>query len=376
MSKLAEKIKHWVEAGLINQDQAESILKYEDERPSNNWLMYGFLGLGAFVIIIGVISIIAANWEVIPASIKLTTHFSAFAGFIWLTLRWHQQQKEIYFEVMIAFLALFSIASIGLISQIYHTGGALYQAGLLWSAINFGFLFLTTRSIIPSLWGGIFFLSLTLFVWNDPHLKEVYGRNLLPLYLGLPFFCLLFTLLFKRVNGEGAVTNVFRKICFLTGVLGLLMAESKVTYLYQKSYSLQSFLPSYFLIIFGCVYLVKSQLYRASQKKLLLALIFLYTIALHLPVLRFDNAFLLAALSILILSLSAIYMGSLKYKKLFETFLVLLFLRFYFLYLQAFGGLAQTGIGLIISGLVMIAMVLFWHRKRAQISKWADEVMQ
>lgn len=374
--KVLEKIKEWQDAGILTAEQAKAIKNYEENHPEQNWLIYGFLGLGALIVAIGVISLIAANWAVIPAWVKLTTHFGFYGIFIWLATKFFQAKKHLYFEILLVFLPLYCLASIGLVSQIYHSGGALYQAGLFWSLLNFGMLFLTRRGALPSLWAGVFFISLTLYAWNDTFLKEFYGRNLLPLYLGLPFFCLLFTLLFKKWGGEYVVTKVFRRICFIVGVVGLFFAESQITYVYQKPYLLLSFLPSYLLIFFGLFVLWKSVEYRLSQKKLLSLLISFYTILLHLPVLRVDNKFLLASISILILTFAAIYMGSLNYKKLFETFLVLIFLRFFGLYLQALGGLATTGIGLIVSGLVMIGLVLVWHKKRQQISNWANEVME
>jgi uncharacterized membrane protein len=375
MSKIDKKLQQWQQAGLISEDQKDKIQKFEDEQPTQNWILYGFLGLGAVIILVGVISLIAANWKAIPSWLKLSTHFGLFAFFIWLTHRLFEQGKELYYEVSLTFLMLYSFASIGLVSQIYHTGGQLYQAGLLWSFMNFGFLFLTKHKVIPSIWAGVFFSSLTVYCWADPTFEALYRRNLLPLFLGLPFFCFGFTFLFKKYGGEYAVTNVFRKICFVIGVIGLMAVESNVSYLFQKQYLINAFLPSYLLMGAGIFALAKSDQYRTSQKKLLTLLISLYALSMHLPVLRINQEFFVAALTIAILILAAIYMGSLKYKKLFETFLIFVFLRVFILYLQALGGLAQTGIGLIVSGLIMIGMVLLWQKNRVRISQWANGVL-
>lgn len=376
MSKIEEKLEQWQEAGLLNNDQIEKIREFEKKQPSNNWLLYGFLGLGAVIVLIGIISLIAANWKLIPAWLKLTTHFGLFGFFIWLTHNFHEKGKELFFEVSLTFTMLYSFASIGLVSQIYHTGGEPYQAGLLWSFINFGFLFLTRKSVIPSIWAGAFFSSLTVLFWEDAYFKELYCRNVLPLYLGLPFFCFGFTFLFKKYGGEYPVTKVFRRICFVIGVIGLILVEINVDYLFQKAYLIEAFWPAYLLLGISVYAILRSSEYRLSQKKLLVLLISLYTVMMHLPVLRVNQEFLVAALTITILILAAIYMGSLNYKKLFETFLIFIFLRVFILYLQAFGGLAQTGIGLIVSGLIMIGMVLLWHRNRERISEWANGVLQ
>lgn len=376
MSKIDTKLEQWLKAGLLNKDQIKKIRDFENRQSGNSWLLYGFLCLGAAIVLIGVISLIAANWKLIPVWLKLSIHFGLFGFFVWLSYYFYRQGKELFFEVLLSFTMLYSFASIGLVSQVYHTGGEVYQAGLLWSMMNFGFIFLTRKSVIPTIWSGVFFSSLTALFWQNDYLKELYWRNVLPLYLGLPFFCFGFTFLFKKYGGEYLVTKVFRQICFVIGIIGLFLVEINVNYLFQKPYLIKAFIPSYLLIALSIGTIIRSSEYRIPQKKLLIFLIALYFIMLHLPVLRINHNLIVAALSIAIFILAAIYMVSLNYKKLFEVFLIFIFIRFFLLYLQAFGGLAQTGIGLIASGLIMIGMVLLWSRYRKRMNDWAYGVLQ
>ncbi|MCB1168444.1 MAG: DUF2157 domain-containing protein, partial [Leptospiraceae bacterium] len=64
--KIAEKLQIWVEEGLIQSGQAESILAFENKKHTRPYAMYSFIILGVTVISIGIISLIAANWEAIP----------------------------------------------------------------------------------------------------------------------------------------------------------------------------------------------------------------------------------------------------------------------------------------------------------------------
>ena len=84
---------------------------------------------------------------------------------------------------------------------------------------------------------------------------------------------------------------------------------------------------------------------------------------MHLNVLGWNSSYLLALNTVVLLFLSAIYMANLQYKKLFESFVILIFLRFFLIFVEAFGGLMQTGIGLIVSGAVILALVYLGIKK-------------
>ena len=80
--KLSNKLKNWVEQGFITKKQAEKILLSEQSKHTNiiwKW-MYGIAGL---FIGLGFILIIGANWDAIPAPLKLLGNFAIFAGVIY-----------------------------------------------------------------------------------------------------------------------------------------------------------------------------------------------------------------------------------------------------------------------------------------------------
>src|SRR3546814_17244676 len=78
------KLNAWREAGLIDEATAQRIRAYEAEhaRPLALWAA---IGIGALAIGLGVISVIAANWEDVPGLVRLAVHLvliGALAGFI------------------------------------------------------------------------------------------------------------------------------------------------------------------------------------------------------------------------------------------------------------------------------------------------------
>ena len=73
------KLNAWRDAGLIDDQTFERIEAYEEEhaRPLALW---GAIGIGSLAIGLGVISVIAANWEDVPGLIRLAVHFILMAG--------------------------------------------------------------------------------------------------------------------------------------------------------------------------------------------------------------------------------------------------------------------------------------------------------
>ncbi|TXH72324.1 MAG: hypothetical protein E6Q85_06585 [Thiothrix sp.] len=79
-------------------------------------------------------------------------------------------------------------------------------------------------------------------------------------------------------------------------------------------------------------------------------------------------------LTILILFLYAIHAGNSGYHGTFNLITFLIGLRFVVLYFQSMGGLAATGVGLILSGLMIIGIAWFWYSSRDRLQNWSKEL--
>jgi hypothetical protein len=101
---------------------------------------------------------------------------------------------------------------------------------------------------------------------------------------------------------------------------------------------------------------------------ILLLAIFVYLCSrLHL------TEFRVAELTILFCLVSAMEAGARKQKGLFNFWTFAAGLRFLILYFEALKGLAITGLGLIVSGFVIIGTALLWNKYRTFLFKKAEE---
>ena len=168
--KIKKYLSRWVNEGLISADQEQKILEFEENTTRENkskWVLYGFLILGAAVVGIGIISLVAANWHRIPGIFKLFNMLIILCGVAFLILRFDKKGKDILFDAISALFMFLCLSAIGLISQVFHTGGQLYQALLMWVIIIFPLSLFGKKDFLPALWVGGFILMI--LVWAFSH---------------------------------------------------------------------------------------------------------------------------------------------------------------------------------------------------------------
>lgn len=128
------KLKAWEEAGLIDSAAAARIREWEasNSRPLGLWAL---IGLGALAIGLGLVSVVAANWDAIPGEARLGIHFVmmlALAGF----MLWQRARSSVtnsHFQDAMLFVAgALGLTFFGHIGQVYQTSSPLWQPLALW----------------------------------------------------------------------------------------------------------------------------------------------------------------------------------------------------------------------------------------------------
>lgn len=371
MSQLENQLNRWTRLGLLTHDQARSILASETKsKKSINWILTGFVSLGIAICALGIISLIAANWDDIPPSLKLTADFTIMVSLASAGYRSWRKQKNIMLNGFLLALYLFTLASIGLISQIYQTGGELYQALSIWTVITSGLAMVATHILVPLMWVGGLLLSFILASSQSPHLYMIFQGNEQAIFMCVPLLCGVMTIISRTLAREIPLTRAFRAWCLIGGIVSLIASE---IHFRIPSNQIIPYLPGYALAclcVFGIWY---SPQYRQNQKMLLLVTSGLYLLPFHFTLIPFESKVTSAGCTIGVLLAMAMFLASLRKQRIFQLFLAFAALRFLILYFQALGGLALTGWGLLGSGSIITLMTLGWSRYQAMINRWAEE---
>lgn len=144
----ARKIAAWHEAGLIDAATRDRLLAHEavHARPLALWAVFG---IGALAIGLGLVSVIAANWEDIPGLVRLGVHLVLIvAALAALFLREDRiaATSPWAVEALVFITAALGLTFFGHLGQVYQTSSPLWQPLALWLALFSPLLLLIGRS--------------------------------------------------------------------------------------------------------------------------------------------------------------------------------------------------------------------------------------
>lgn len=128
------KIANWYDAGLIDAGTRDRLIAYEaaNARPLALWAVFG---IGALAIGLGLVSVIAANWEDIPGQLRLGVHFAlmiAALGGLFLREDRLAATSPWAVEALLFVAAALGLTFFGHIGQVYQTSSPLWQPLAAW----------------------------------------------------------------------------------------------------------------------------------------------------------------------------------------------------------------------------------------------------
>lgn len=366
MAQLIHQLKKWQENGLLSESQLQAILAYEDNKPKNSWALMGFLTLGFAIVVLGIIAVIASNWMTIPDWAKLGSGFALLIGTAVEIYRLRGNPSILVTDGIKGFFALLCIAMIGLIAQIYHLKGDGYSTGLLWTAITLLIVSEAKNVFIPLFWSFIFGLSTFWGLLVNSFAKTYIAEP-------LSLFILLFTaisIIIHYFNKESMQAKAMNYAVTLTWVFGLCFSAVRWDFDRPQdigTFQFPSFLPHYLISIFIAVALYKSSSLKRMEKKFFIGGLALANVLFSLNYLAESAYIPLITISILCLLSFAFFFLSREQNRLFNAILIIIALKFFEVYIRKFGGLLSTGVGLICTGLVLLALVGAWMKNRHKI---------
>ncbi len=384
MSHPQKKLSEWTEQGLLSPQQAEAIALYERKRGGGLGMLFSFSSLGYGVLSLGIISLIAANWHLIPDGIKLGGHFLLLLIAALFLYTFHDPARDeserhtaIFREGLHLFYLLMCMAYIGLVSQVYHTGGELEDALLFWAVLTFSVTLLARGSVSPFLWTTLFFSAALMQIGESEWLRDMWPRpdhRLQVVLYSLPLLLLSFSRffqLFPRMHHHAAASRFW---AYASGLTALAVAD--FFHGFDSQPSIPDLTPLVPVLMFAVLHAALDHgRFRSPVRRLLaVILIGLYLTQIAAGVRAGESTFLAALLTVGTLFAAAVWMGLDKNRRLFHLLVILIALRFFIAYLIAFGGLALTGIGLIFSGLLILTILWLWRRHQPRILLWLESL--
>jgi uncharacterized membrane protein len=171
--RLERQVQRWQEAGIIDATTAERIITHE-RRASRPVLLLAIGGLGAFAIGVGVLSVIAANWGDIPRLVKLLAMLGLLGANAYGLLRVRDRQHRWLTDALALIYFALTLVSIVLVGQTYQLAGEPYQALLLWLVAGSPALWLAEGAFAALVFVGA--LTVTCAASFDP-LVDLLGHD-------------------------------------------------------------------------------------------------------------------------------------------------------------------------------------------------------
>ncbi|QUL37073.1 DUF2157 domain-containing protein [Erythrobacter sp. JK5] len=211
------KIEAWHGAGLIDAETRARLIAYEDEhaRPLALWAVFG---IGALAIGLGLISVVAANWDDIPGRVRLAIHLALIVGALaalFLRERPLRQSHPWAVEALLFVAAALGLTFFGHLGQVYQTSSPLWEPLAIWLVLFGPILLLLGRSWLTAavLVGGAIYCAWEFSYAQDELVRRIAGQS--PPYIGMALVTalpLFFAPLGAWMRGRGDRPDFWRRI--------------------------------------------------------------------------------------------------------------------------------------------------------------------
>ena len=370
--RLERQVQRWREAGIIDAATAERIIAHE-RRASRPVLLLALGGLGAFAIGVGLISVIAANWGDIPRLVKLLAMLGLFGanayGLMWARGRLYRWVTD---ALALGYFAL-TLASIALVGQTYQLGGEPYQALLLWLLAGSPALWLAEGAFAALVFlgalavtGAFSFDPLVDLLGHDPQARILVSAGLGSAAVFGPLLVASLPILQRR---RPAFAAMYERLGWGLFVLAA-SCGVHVWYLSMDTNDVrEAWVGARVVMVFVALSLWRVQgLGSGAQADWLLparALIGLAAVVTGLGVLvPHAPVAMIGALGFVMVWALVAWCGYQAHAmQIVNLATAVIAARVFIAYIEVFGSMLATGAGLIVSGVLLLALTWVWVRK-------------
>ncbi len=385
---LSKKLSEWQDAKLIDSATADKISDFEQQK-SKPIALWAFGGLGAFAIILGLVSVVASNWLQTPDWIKLAADLVlclviAFALYRVISRESTSARSQWLREILVIFYYGFTLASMALIGQTYQLGGSAAKLLLVWTLVTIPIVLLGRGKFLTILWivGTCVTYAFNLEVFEDYIRLFISQRYLFDVLFGIlyilsPFFFILLSRIPWLVNNRPIMTGELSRYSWLAIIIGgwfchFLWYES-INGSASDIKSLQLFLViSFFATVAMIALIPKLYATRSNDTHLAMRVVLITIFIIGATAVWHDHAYPVIGAVINIAYMFVLAWAALKIQsiKLFNVMTALICIRLLFIYFEVFGSMLETGIGLVVGGVITLFVVWGWFKKADSLAHY------
>ncbi len=375
---LPRRLEAWVREGLLNAPQAKAIVEFE-KAESTPWAMYGLAGIGVTTILTGIVSLIAANWDELGDVVKLAGYFLLQVG---LGLWFLKQEKKpgVWRETAVTLFAFGFLAGIGLVSQIFHLSGDGWRALSLWLVLTLVAVLQAESKLLNHAW--MLILLYTAGVWatgtREPGMRVSIAASIPIALTGLGFLSerwFRFPEAFRTATLLWGLASTLLSGTILGNVLWIVLDRHDTDKIAEYLY-----IPWLVLIGTAVASLLRGPRTSKALKMGTAILLLIWGVYVTVPLLstfpdglsKVGRQLFGAGGFLLIGSLTAVSAALGGQRRLYDLATFVIAARLVCIYFEVFGSLANTGIGLIFTGIVILGLARVWQKHRTVLVKWLE----
>jgi uncharacterized membrane protein len=366
IGRLNRQLALWAEHNLITQTQVDHIRAFEQGRDKAR-SKRGFAMVGVTAIFIGVLSLVASNWSQIPATMKIILHAVLNLGIAGAILK-IPSDKIMIRDLLVTALFGFTLTFIALLGQIYQLHGDMAVTISLWVLLCTPFIWLFGRGVIAiTPWLIAVFVSLGLIIDKYVSIEDIWQLLLSMMMLFIP----LLLILISHVEFIAKQRPIFAVVIKRYGMVLLAIMAVLPPFTFWNITN-DVYISKWTTIGIMCAGLAVSVMALAHDRSVQLFTgvsgIFIILPFMMLPM---DSEIFSAFLFIAYFAFLAWWGAQQNNTSLIDWSIRLIILRLVIVYFEVFGFLAATGLGMILTGVIILVTL----RNLNKITSWGRRLL-
>lgn len=363
-----KKLKEWVSAGLMSEVQSDAIHEYESAKKRGNFGR-NLVGLSLFAILIGILSVIASNWNAIPGGVKIGVHgllnigigFAAYAAYQKNKIAWSEGLSFVFFGLTLTLIIL--------VGQVFQLEGSHAGALLFWMIATLPFMLLFSQTwftAVPWMIAFLTMLYVNLFHYAD-NLPDMWASVF---YHGTAILLPLAMMADGRIGLFRKFKPIWADMFVKVGMILLCMTASIATVFWGEHYTVSAlYAEGTYLVhlsIYVCAYIAivifaSLQNFAKGDGTMESGILFAFVSTFVCMLVYIFPMFGHEVLRAVAFIAYWIFVGWIAqrsgFMRIVTLAITLIAIRIFAVYLELFGTLMDTGIGLIVGGIVMLGLI-------------------